>query len=207
MAEETRLKSLNNLLNSLGFQEHLYEDFVESTLDLLRQISASIPNQDDDAALLAAFNDPEISNGIITHFRVSRHLGSWTCVLSRLFQPLSVLTRLSIDHALAHHKRFHENERRCLSTLFTRRFDRTVLCHSNRAIPSRNRTSRHERLDRRLDQTRRLRSRHRLPRPKCRPRGQHDSLRITISGRLAPFPRRSYHATTLSTVRNLSPTW
>lgn len=76
MAEETRLKSLNNLLNSLGFQEHLYEDFVESTLDLLRQISASIPNQDDDAALLAAFNDPEISNGIITHFRVSRHLGA-----------------------------------------------------------------------------------------------------------------------------------
>lgn len=100
IAEETRLKSLNNLLNSLGFQEHLYEDFVESTLDLLRQISASIPVQDDDATLLAAFNDPEISNGIITHFRVSQHFESRACILSRLFETLSVSTRLSIDHFL-----------------------------------------------------------------------------------------------------------
>jgi len=73
IAEETRLKSLNNLLNSVGFQEYLYEDFVEDTIGLLRQISESIPVRDDGAALLASFNDVGISSGIITHFRVSSH--------------------------------------------------------------------------------------------------------------------------------------
>ncbi len=70
IAEETRLKSLNNLLNAVGFQQHLYEDFVESTLGLLEQIRTTVPVQDDGAALWASFNDPEISSGIITHFRV-----------------------------------------------------------------------------------------------------------------------------------------
>jgi ubiquitin thioesterase protein OTUB1 len=101
IAEETRLKSLNNLLNSLGFQEHLYEDFVETTLDLLRQISASIPVQDDGAALLAAFNEPEISNGIITHFRVGRNLPEAVPASSTaLRKTLYALTQPSIDHVL-----------------------------------------------------------------------------------------------------------
>lgn len=101
IAEETRLKSLNNLLNSLGFQEHLYEDFVETTLDLLRQISASIPVQDDGAALLAAFNEPEISNGIITHFRVGRHPSEAVAASSKtLRKTLYALTQPIIDHVL-----------------------------------------------------------------------------------------------------------
>lgn len=75
-AEEARLKSLNNLLNSVGFQEHLYEDFVDATITLLREISASIPCHDDGATLWASFNDPDVSNGIITHFRVSTPQGA-----------------------------------------------------------------------------------------------------------------------------------
>jgi len=123
LAEETRLKSLNNLLNSLGFQEHLYEDFVEATLDLLRQISASIPVQDDGAALLAAFNDPEISNGIITHFRVGKRSLEATAASSKALRTPSAMIKPSIDHSPATHKRLHEVECRCLSTLPARCFD------------------------------------------------------------------------------------
>lgn len=71
LAEESRLKSLNNLLNSVGFQEGIYEDFVDETITLLRATAASIPCHDDGAALLASFNDAGLSNAIITHFRVS----------------------------------------------------------------------------------------------------------------------------------------
>lgn len=71
LAEESRLKSLNNLLNSVGFREEIYEDFVDETISLLRGTAASIPCHDDGAALLGSFNDAGMSNAIITHFRVS----------------------------------------------------------------------------------------------------------------------------------------
>lgn len=70
LEELTRLKSLNNLLNQAGFAEHLYEDFVAETLDLLSEIAYSLPSSGDDAGLLKAFNDAGISSAIITHFRV-----------------------------------------------------------------------------------------------------------------------------------------
>ena len=73
LAEESRLKSLNNLLNAVGFQEDLYEDFVDETLSLLRETATSIPCQDNGAALLSSFNDAGVSNAIITHFRVSAY--------------------------------------------------------------------------------------------------------------------------------------
>ena len=66
-----RLKSLNNLLNAIGYQEYMYEAFVDETLMLLEQTGASIPCQDEGAALLASFNDDAITGAIITHFRVS----------------------------------------------------------------------------------------------------------------------------------------
>lgn len=70
LAEESRLKSLNNLLNSVGFREDIYEDFVDETVSLLRATAASIPCHDNGDALLTSFNDAGLSNGIITHFRV-----------------------------------------------------------------------------------------------------------------------------------------
>ncbi len=72
--EEARLKSLDNLLRSVGWEEHAYEDFVEETILLLRSTAASIPVTDGGAALLNSFNDLSVSNAIITHFRVSQHL-------------------------------------------------------------------------------------------------------------------------------------
>ncbi|KAI9842979.1 MAG: hypothetical protein M1837_006716 [Sclerophora amabilis] len=68
--EMTRLRSLNNLLNTVGFQEHLYEDFVEETITLLRTLAESVSASADDTNLLEKFNDSEISNAIITHFRL-----------------------------------------------------------------------------------------------------------------------------------------
>lgn len=49
----------------------MYEAFVDETIKLLEQTAASIPCQDDGAALLASFNDDAITGSIIAHFRVS----------------------------------------------------------------------------------------------------------------------------------------
>lgn len=58
---------MQNLLRDIGFQEHLYEDFVEETLDLLRDISVANGNG---AGLLAVFNDSVRSQSIITYLKV-----------------------------------------------------------------------------------------------------------------------------------------
>lgn len=71
-SEIVRLKSLNNLLNAVGNDPMLYEDFVQETLDLLERTSVDLPCVDDGAMLLASFNDAGITAAIITHFRVSR---------------------------------------------------------------------------------------------------------------------------------------
>jgi ubiquitin thioesterase protein OTUB1 len=68
--EEARLKSLNNLLNQVGFDSYTYEDFVDQTINLLRQIAASLPNNQDDELIVKAFNDEDQSNGIVMHMRV-----------------------------------------------------------------------------------------------------------------------------------------
>lgn len=67
--EETRLKSLDNILNQVGFQEYLYEQFAEETYELLRETAASIGLSDGGALLLAAFNDDNRSKSIITYFK------------------------------------------------------------------------------------------------------------------------------------------
>jgi ubiquitin thioesterase protein OTUB1 len=70
-AQIARLKSLNNLLYAAGYDEYMFEAFVDETIGLLERTAASIPCQDDGAALLASFNDDSIAGAIITHFRVS----------------------------------------------------------------------------------------------------------------------------------------
>jgi hypothetical protein len=69
LEEETRLKSMRNILNDAGFQEHLYEDFAEDTIDLLRETATAT---DDGAALLQTFNDSNRSMSIITYLK-ARH--------------------------------------------------------------------------------------------------------------------------------------
>jgi len=72
LEEETRLRSLHNLLNTIGFQEDLYEDFADECFELLRKTAASVPAADDSAAasLLTSFNDVGLSMAIITYFKV-----------------------------------------------------------------------------------------------------------------------------------------
>lgn len=71
LLEETRLRSLNNLLNNVGYPGHVYEDFVDESLLLLRDVADQVPATDQGASLLEKFNDENVSNAIITHFKVS----------------------------------------------------------------------------------------------------------------------------------------
>lgn len=73
LEEETRLRSHRNLLNSVGFQEHLYEDFADTTFDLLRATSNALPTSDGGAALLASFNDDTTAMSIITYLKARFH--------------------------------------------------------------------------------------------------------------------------------------
>lgn len=120
LAEESRLKSLNNLLNAVGFQEVLYEDFVEETISLLRQTATSIPCQDNGAGLLHSFNDAGMSNAIITHFRVSN-----------CGRGARRLAFIDLTLALAYHERMDENPRRHVPAFLTRQVGRRVLCNVN----------------------------------------------------------------------------
>ncbi|KAL8874012.1 MAG: hypothetical protein Q9174_000608 [Haloplaca sp. 1 TL-2023] len=61
MGELARLKSLNNLLESFGHQQHAYEDFVEETFQLLNQIANMSPTDQNNAALVARFTEDTVS--------------------------------------------------------------------------------------------------------------------------------------------------
>lgn len=69
LAEVARLKSLNNLLDSVGYDRIIYEDFVDETLTML-QLIPTLPTQDDGTALLEALDRPGVWDAIIAHFRV-----------------------------------------------------------------------------------------------------------------------------------------
>ncbi|KAI9835674.1 MAG: hypothetical protein M1838_005226 [Thelocarpon superellum] len=85
LEEETRLRSLNNLLNLAGFQHYLYEDFVDETISLLRLIASSPPSATGDTLLFDKFNDPAVSNAIITHFRLIT--SAWMKTRPASYQP------------------------------------------------------------------------------------------------------------------------
>lgn len=73
LAEVARLKSLNNLLDSVGYDRIIYEDFVDETLAML-QLIPTLPTNDDGTALLEALERPGVWDAIIAHFRVgARH--------------------------------------------------------------------------------------------------------------------------------------
>lgn len=81
--EISRLQGLNTLISAIGYEEDLYIDFVEQTLDLLEKIAKPASGQDVSQTLLEQFNDDGVSNAIITHFRVgfSSYAEFWNIAL------------------------------------------------------------------------------------------------------------------------------
>ena len=78
LEEHCRLQSLNNLLNRVGFEQHLYQDYVETTFTLLRELAAlvSLPTAASPASARSKvweqFKDPAVANAVIAHVRVRR---------------------------------------------------------------------------------------------------------------------------------------
>lgn len=70
MEEETRLRSLSNVLNAAGFQPMLYEDFADEVFDLIRKVASAHQDGNAEEVLLEAFNDEMVQNYVITHFKV-----------------------------------------------------------------------------------------------------------------------------------------
>ncbi|KAI4207390.1 MAG: hypothetical protein LQ348_000576 [Seirophora lacunosa] len=106
LAQIARLTSLNNLLDSVGYQRDIYEDFAEETIQLLKHIASTTPNHDDGAALLSSFNDPNVCNGIIMHFRLIT--SAWMKTRPQNFVPYMVA--LSIDQYCGTHIEPHAVE-------------------------------------------------------------------------------------------------
>lgn len=71
--ESSRLELLNDMLTQAGVEKDVYMDFVDPTFQLMQQLARLLSENDFQSAetrLLEAFNDPEIGNAIIMHFRV-----------------------------------------------------------------------------------------------------------------------------------------
>ncbi|TVY30295.1 Ubiquitin thioesterase, partial [Lachnellula hyalina] len=72
-SEVARMTSLNNYLSTVGgFEAWLFEDMVEETTNLLKDMANLIQTSPQGAAdlLFQRFNNPEISNAIVYHFRL-----------------------------------------------------------------------------------------------------------------------------------------
>jgi ubiquitin thioesterase protein OTUB1 len=67
LLEEQRLKALTSLLKQTGLPEHVYEEWLEEALDVLRETANAT---DGGAGLLQVFNDFGCSMNIITFFKV-----------------------------------------------------------------------------------------------------------------------------------------
>ncbi|CZT09308.1 uncharacterized protein RAG0_14105 [Rhynchosporium agropyri] len=71
--EMARMISLNNLLTTVGgFESWLFEDMVEETINLLKDIADLVETAPREAEklLLERFNNKEISDAIVYHFRL-----------------------------------------------------------------------------------------------------------------------------------------
>lgn len=78
LEEETRLRSLANMLTAAGFTTWQWEDFADVTFDLIRLTAQSVGSPTAEADLLRAFNDELEDRGIqsdaiIAHLKVSRY--------------------------------------------------------------------------------------------------------------------------------------
>ncbi|KAK5159123.1 hypothetical protein LTR04_005109 [Oleoguttula sp. CCFEE 6159] len=70
LEEETRLRSLENVLDVAGYKKEVYEDFEDETFELLQRTAESLQTSDPGTTLLHSFNDESIQNSIITHLKV-----------------------------------------------------------------------------------------------------------------------------------------
>ncbi|KAK5130340.1 hypothetical protein LTR08_002180 [Meristemomyces frigidus] len=70
LEEETRLRSLSNVLNAAGYGSLIYEDFADEAFDLLRRIANALPTGNADLVLHEAFNDEVVQNYIITYLKI-----------------------------------------------------------------------------------------------------------------------------------------
>lgn len=70
LEEETRLRSLSNVLNAAGFEPMLYEDFADEMFGLLRKVASSVQDGSAEEVLLESFNDEMLQNYVITHLKV-----------------------------------------------------------------------------------------------------------------------------------------
>ncbi|KAL9603590.1 MAG: hypothetical protein Q9219_001093 [cf. Caloplaca sp. 3 TL-2023] len=97
LAEIARLTSLNNLLDSVGYQRDIYEDFIEETVQTLKHIASSPGNPDGGATILARMNDENVCSAIIMHFRMIS--AAWMKNHSESFLPYTGIP--SIDQYCA----------------------------------------------------------------------------------------------------------
>ena len=74
------------MLDAVGFDESMYSDFADEAFNLLDNLATRLtdpdPNHDDEASLLANFNDIGVASAITYHFRV----GSRSTLLCRILQ-------------------------------------------------------------------------------------------------------------------------
>jgi hypothetical protein len=70
LVEETRLKSLANVVASTDYDFEFFNDFAEPVIDLLRKAREGLQNGTAETALHETFNDEALQNYIITYFRV-----------------------------------------------------------------------------------------------------------------------------------------
>ncbi|OLN96633.1 Ubiquitin thioesterase OTUB1 [Colletotrichum chlorophyti] len=87
LGEVARITSLNQyLLNVGGYDRMLFEDMVDETIDLLRELAQNIANQQLAMhILLQRFNDQAASNAIIYHLRLLA--GSWLKGNADIYEP------------------------------------------------------------------------------------------------------------------------
>lgn len=81
--EIQRMKNLTKLLERVGLSDTIYEMFVDTTEDVLKQTKAAIQSgAPDESFLVELFNDKYCNDAIITHFRVSLlSLAGWLVML------------------------------------------------------------------------------------------------------------------------------
>ncbi|MBE7181866.1 MAG: hypothetical protein INR71_11790 [Terriglobus roseus] len=84
LEEQTRLRSLDNLLQAVGLSRDIYEDWEDETLDLLRAI-ANLSPVEGEAELMTAFNEGGSWQSIITYLKVPSPCASALVVMYSLF--------------------------------------------------------------------------------------------------------------------------
>ncbi|KAK0253740.1 hypothetical protein LTS09_011318 [Friedmanniomyces endolithicus] len=69
LEEETRLRSLSNVVNAAGFDSFIYEDFADEAFNLLREVANAMHTGNASEVLHNAFNDDMVQNYLITYFK------------------------------------------------------------------------------------------------------------------------------------------